>query len=448
MSGQAVNLNKSAITFGSRVQDTTKTRLRSILQIHNDGGCGKYLGLPKVVGRKKKEIFDFILEKIKNRTRGWSNKYLSEAGKEILLKTIASTIPVYPMNVFKLPKGVCEEIEKLIAEYWWSKGTGRRSMHWLSWKRMSIPKKEGGLGFRDIENFNLALLAKQVWRIAQSPSSLVARVLQGRYHQGTNILNATNGNKPSFIWRSLMEGKELLTTGLRVQIGNGEETLIWRDAWLPTHPPRAPRQRNHIDINDHTVNTLFLPGTRQWNIELLAQLMVPEDVDLVKHIVVSSFGGQDLLGWNYTDDGMYTVKSGYWLSMHSNVYQVNPLRGSVELKAALWKMNAATKLKHFLWRVLLEAMPVCSILKRRRVCQDGVCIRCCVVEEDMKHLFFSGPYAKSIWRGAGLSDHTFIDPNISFELKIKAIISSVNNKALNPIDRQRPIDMLRRLLPS
>ncbi|KAH0858262.1 hypothetical protein HID58_086523, partial [Brassica napus] len=101
-------------------------------------------------------------------------------------------------------------------------------------------------------------------------------------------------------------GKELLTTGLRVQIGNGGETLIWRDAWLPTHPPRAPRQRNHIAINDHTVNTLFLPGTRQWNVELLAQIMVPEDVVLVKQILVSSFGGQDLLGWNYTDDGMYT----------------------------------------------------------------------------------------------------------------------------------------------
>lgn len=141
-SGQAINLNKSAITFGSRVHESTKTRLRSILNIHNDGGCGKYLGLPEVVGRKKKEIFDFILEKIKNRTRGWSNKYLSEAGKEILLKTIAAAIPVYPMNVFKLPRGVCEEIEKLFAEYWWSKGTGRRSMHWLSWERVSIPKKK------------------------------------------------------------------------------------------------------------------------------------------------------------------------------------------------------------------------------------------------------------------------------------------------------------------
>ena len=91
-----------------------KTRLRTILNIHNDGGCGKYLGLPEVIGRKKKEIFNFILGKIKNRTKGWSNKYLSEAGKEILLKTIASAIPVYPMNVFKLPKGVCEDIENYL----------------------------------------------------------------------------------------------------------------------------------------------------------------------------------------------------------------------------------------------------------------------------------------------------------------------------------------------
>ena len=119
-------------------------------------------------------------------------------------------------------------------------------MHWLSWKRVSIPKKEGGLDFRDIENFNLALLAKQVWRIGQTPSSLLARVLRCRYHQDTTILNARVGNKPSFIWRSLMEGKELLKSGLRVQIGNGEETLIWRDVWLPTHLPRAPRGINNI----------------------------------------------------------------------------------------------------------------------------------------------------------------------------------------------------------
>lgn len=115
MSDQAVNLHKSAITFGSKVTQEVKTRLRRILNIHNDGGNGKYLGLPEQIGRNKKEIFNYIVEKVKQRTQGWSNKFLSEAGREILLKTVALSLPVYTMNCFKLPIGTCDEIQKVLA---------------------------------------------------------------------------------------------------------------------------------------------------------------------------------------------------------------------------------------------------------------------------------------------------------------------------------------------
>lgn len=63
VSGQAVNYTKSAITFGSKVEDSIKKRLRDILQIHNDGGNGKYLGLPEHIGRNKKEIFNTSLKR-------------------------------------------------------------------------------------------------------------------------------------------------------------------------------------------------------------------------------------------------------------------------------------------------------------------------------------------------------------------------------------------------
>lgn len=108
-------------------------------------------------------------------------------------------LPVYTMNCFKLPKGICDEITSILQHYWWTKGTGSRSMHWLSWNRMGFPKCEGGLGFRDIEKFNVAILGKQAWRFLQTPHSLLSRLLRGRYFEYTNILNADLGSKPSYV---------------------------------------------------------------------------------------------------------------------------------------------------------------------------------------------------------------------------------------------------------
>lgn len=86
-----------------------------MLQIHNDGGCGKYLGLLEQFGKKRVEMFQFIVEKVRERTEGWSRKYLSQDGKKNLLKAIAIPMLVYTMNVFKIPKAICEDIERVMA---------------------------------------------------------------------------------------------------------------------------------------------------------------------------------------------------------------------------------------------------------------------------------------------------------------------------------------------
>ena len=122
ISGQAVNLNKSSITFGSRVSPITKTKMKHILGINNDGGMGKYLGLPEQFGRRKSEMFHYIIEKVKKITQGWNHKFLSPGGKEILLKAIALAMPIYSMNVFKLTKEICEEINGILARFWWGSG--------------------------------------------------------------------------------------------------------------------------------------------------------------------------------------------------------------------------------------------------------------------------------------------------------------------------------------
>ncbi|GLT71411.1 hypothetical protein SLA2020_434320 [Shorea laevis] len=102
--------------------------------------------------------------------------FLSQAGKEILIKAVIQAIPTYTMSVFQLPKSLCKELNGLMNSFYWGHKANEKKITWRSWEKMGQSKKQGGMGFRDLELFNLAMLAKQGWRLIQQPNSLMARV--------------------------------------------------------------------------------------------------------------------------------------------------------------------------------------------------------------------------------------------------------------------------------
>lgn len=61
---------------------------------------------------------------------------------------------------------------------------------------MYLPKEQGGMGFKHLFAHNLAMLAKQGWRLLTNPNSQVAQLFKAIYHLHTSFLEAYMGERP------------------------------------------------------------------------------------------------------------------------------------------------------------------------------------------------------------------------------------------------------------
>lgn len=125
------------------------------------------------------------------------------AGKEILLKVVAMAmaLPNHAFSCLKLPFGLCNELKRQIANYWWKENEDIKRIHWVAWKTMKRLKKHGSMGFRDLVNFNLAMLAKQAWLILKNSGSLLVQLLQEKYFEGKVFMVAEAVCGSSWGWK-------------------------------------------------------------------------------------------------------------------------------------------------------------------------------------------------------------------------------------------------------
>ena len=131
-SGQSINLEKSSVYFSSNTSEGQKGQILEALGVQEVDRFESYLGLPTLIGRAKYSTFSYLKDKIWKKLQGWKCMLLSRAGKEILIKAVAQSIPTYTMIVFQIPLKLCDELDALCAKFWWGQVGNERKIHWKS----------------------------------------------------------------------------------------------------------------------------------------------------------------------------------------------------------------------------------------------------------------------------------------------------------------------------
>nr|DAD30368.1 TPA_asm: hypothetical protein HUJ06_009219 [Nelumbo nucifera] len=358
-SRQTTNFQKSGVFFSSNVPQDVKARVTSVLGVVNPINTGRYLGLPSLIGRKNKE-----------RLQDWKSKLLSCAGKEILIKSMAQAVPSYCMSTFMIHVSFSKELERMMNSFWWGNSNSNGGgIKWLRWEKLCARKEEGGMGFRDMQAFNLAMLTKQGWNILSNPYVLVCRVFKAKYFP--------------------RHSRIVLEKGYRWRIGNGQHIRVWDDPWLKemgNFKVDSPRVEGLEDI---VVSDLWIPGHKEWDVEMIHEIFGPRDASAILNIPLSYASQEDRLIWHFSPNGVYSVKSGYRVARDLNTTISQAVISSGWDK--LWKLPIPPKVKSFVWRVCRECLPHISC----HLCNTNV--------ENLSHVLLSCPYAQACWSKASIN---------------------------------------------
>ena len=153
----------------------------------------------------------------------------------------------------------------------------------MRWEKLCSSKLLGGIGFRDLHQFNDALLGKQVWHLFHEKETLSYKVFNTKYFPSSDIFGVVLNPRCSFAWKSIKQVREMISNGARWRIEDGKDIWIWQHRWIPSSGSGkvlSPR----LDYSWEVVQDLFIPGTKNWDPSLLIDIFFSG-----RHIVLRAF---------------------------------------------------------------------------------------------------------------------------------------------------------------
>ncbi|KAL4299447.1 hypothetical protein AHAS_Ahas17G0101800 [Arachis hypogaea] len=244
-----VNPMKTSIYFSKNVDVRTRQEIVRLSGFSDVESLGRYLGAIFNNKRKGKNKFKKIIDRVAGKLKGWKAKCLSLGGRITLVQSAISPSINFDMMYTSIPKGVCLEIEKMQRRFIWGEETNKRRIHNVNWEVLCKPKINGRMR---LEAMNEAFLVKLLWRLLKN------------------------------------------------------EKVLWSEV-LRRSPPFNPMQ---VDLS-LTVRDA-ITAAAEWNVTYLQNFLTEDILSTIRAMPPAMDSmGQDMLTWELTNDGEFSVSSTY-----------------------------------------------------------------------------------------------------------------------------------------
>ncbi|KAG6729530.1 hypothetical protein I3842_01G032600 [Carya illinoinensis] len=233
-------------------------------------------------------MFEYLVEKVRKKIAGWKFRLLSQGGRLILVKHVLSSMSIHLMSVMNVPGSILSRINSLLANFLWGETKNKRKLHWMSWKKVCKPTKEGGLGIRDFKKVQKSLQMKFAFRLIAT-NNLWTDFFRAKYSRNAHVLAHNKRPTDSRFWKSIISVLPEVMDNVKVLVRGGNASF-WFDRWLSS---------GLLSVGAYDIANLKLRISdcwinNSWNTDLLRELVDADTVADGK--MVSRSKGQLLPG--------------------------------------------------------------------------------------------------------------------------------------------------------
>lgn len=352
----------------------------------------KYLGLPLISSKLNTQDCLPLLSRIRGQIELWANKPLTFSGRLQLIKVVLYGILGFWSHHLFLPKFLLRSIQSVFAKFLWG---GDNCQHKVSWDTCCLPKQEGGLGLKNIIEWNHTAIIYQIWRITQPhPSSLWLEWVQKSFCKGKAFWTMAIPSSCSWSLKKIFRARAEARVHMHYGVGPDSNFLLWHDPWVGNSPLIHQFDPGIISIMESTslAKVREIMDIDGWVFPVTNHIWAMEVRDRILQVQKQH---ADSISWG--NSLLRNVK-------FSHIWDtIRTVGNSVAWCNAIWHTLAINKCAFILWLAVRN-----RLLTRDRLIAFGIpssplCVLCGAANETHDHIFSRCPFIITVFQSCPIT---------------------------------------------